>query len=265
MHIWKLPTTYYIEDAWRRVTAAPRSLRVGVIESSPFRISQLSSWRLKKSRNSSKKTFPMWGNSVIFRKKAVVVLAAEQKPGIPAAKPFRCAGILSFFRQNQFSSWRLKKSRNPSSTTFPTGGNSVIFLQKSVRAPFSNVCSKIACFSPEIAKRLVYGGLEALRLLEKSLFSECLSDALVFFTFQSANGFISAGAPVRFWADRHISPCFLQFRIISRNTLISVASAARKVVFFKVSARCLCVSSEFLNDSDDFTENDIFQDGSSDI
>ena len=68
-----------------------------------------------------------------------------------------------------------------------------------------------------------------------------------------------------FWADRHISLCFLQFRIISRNTLISVASAARKVVFFKVSARCLCVSSEFLNDSDDFTENDIFQDGSSDI
>jgi hypothetical protein len=110
---------------------------------------------------------------------------------------------------------------------------------------------------------LVYGGLEALRLLEKSLFSECLSDALVFFTFQSANGLISAGAPVRFWADRHISPCFLQFRVISRNTLISGASVARKVVVFKVSARCLRVSSEFLNDSDDFTENDIFQDGSS--
>ena len=57
--------------------------------------------------------------------------------------------------------------------------------------------------------------------------------------------------------------CLLNVSVISRNTLIAGASVARKVVVFKVSARCLRVSSEFLNDSDDFTENDIFQEGSS--
>jgi hypothetical protein len=40
--------------------------------------------------------------------------------------------------------------------------------------------------------------------------------------------------------------CFLNFSVISRNTLIAGASVARKVVLFEVSASCSRVSSEFV-------------------
>ena len=57
---------------------------------------------------------------------------------------------------------------------------------------------KCSNFGVKSRKALVYGGLKALRLLEKWCFSEFLPYACVFFMFQSANRFISEGAPFRF-------------------------------------------------------------------
>ena len=81
-------------------------------------------------------------------------------------------------------------------------------------------------------------------MLEKSFCSEGLPDTLVFFVFQSGNPFRSAGAYFRCGGERQMPACFLNFSVISRNTLIAGASAARKVVVFEVSARCSRVSSE---------------------